>query len=259
MPITHIHRPTDPAAAAALAPQAQVLMPGPRLPDAPWGDATSVVDLRDLALDYVRLAEDGAHLGALTPLQTLVEAPTLRSLAGGLLADAAQLAVGSALRNFATVGGAWLAQDGPPEVLLALLALDAQGVKTTDPASGGELLVEVVLPSLSKNATSAIARVGRTPKDEAIVAAVAVVDRDNHQIRVALAGATPRPTRLHALENALSGQPNAPDRLATALTHLDPLLDPTPDYRGSADYRRAMAKVLVKRAIEETWQKAETH
>lgn len=66
----------------------------------------AVVDLRDLALDYI--AEDAREIriGAMTTLQSMVDAPILREFAGGLLAKAAQASSFSRLvRNCATLGG----------------------------------------------------------------------------------------------------------------------------------------------------------
>jgi CO/xanthine dehydrogenase FAD-binding subunit len=56
---------------------------------------------------------------------------------------------------------------------------------------------------------------------------------------VTIAGASPKPLILHS-----TNPPNLPDSAFAELT-------PVSDYRGSADYRKAMAKVLAHRALAE--------
>ena len=50
----------------------------------------AVVDLRDLELDHVGEDATSVHIGAMTTLQNMVDAPVLKELATGVLAKAAQ-------------------------------------------------------------------------------------------------------------------------------------------------------------------------
>src|SRR3989338_5213606 len=200
------HKPTQPDEAAQLIRRTGgwPLMPSPRLPDDYLAGAPAAIDLTGLNLDYVRRAPDGRlQIGAMTPLQTLVEAPLAQDVAGGLLVRAAQLAAGSAMRHLATVGGALTAPKGPPEVALALLVLDAslllQGASArreaplSEFAPGADLLLEV---SLTAARRGALERVARTPRDEAIVAVAAVMQIEHgvcRHVRLAVGGAGPRP------------------------------------------------------------------
>jgi CO/xanthine dehydrogenase FAD-binding subunit len=104
----------------------------------------SVVDLRDLELAYISEDSRGIHIGAMTTLQTMVEAALLKELATGLLARSAQVSTSSRLiRNSATIGGTIATGvAAQADLLTALVAMDAEAVvksgsKTQVDLSGG--------------------------------------------------------------------------------------------------------------------------
>jgi aerobic carbon-monoxide dehydrogenase medium subunit len=101
--------------------------------------------------------------------------------------------------------------------------------------------------------------VGRSPTDKPIVCAAAFISVSEglaEEVRVAVSGLAPRPVRLHKTEHMLRGQLLGPDRVAHALEPALHELDAIGDYRGSAEYRLAMAEVLSRRAVLAAWQKA---
>jgi len=302
------HRPADWTSASQLLRRADVrtapLLLGPRPPLRPPAEIEAVVDLSRLELAYITESKDGVlHLGALTSLQDLAESPRLKSLAHGVLSDAAHLSAHLGLRHVATVGGVLSAREGPPEVLLALLALDATVVVRSDhdaarevvevnvadlapqtvvldpergdpeptqvrevPLAGfqpgalasGELIVEVKFNRLPSNVGGALERVARAPRDEAILAAVAVVEAESgvcRRARLALAGAG-RPQRMTAAEHTLEGRPVNETWLQKAVEAVQAEVNPVSDFRGSADYRRAMAGVVARRVLEAAWKRA---
>lgn len=239
------------------------LIPRPRLPDDGFPAAAAVVDLQALPWDYISREPANLRIGGNTCLQTLVENAAVRSVASGVIAEAAALAAPRTLRNLATLAGALDgAADGPPELLLALLALDAQATVQRRAApqvvplrdykpSPTALLVEVaveVAVDVAASSAAALARVARTPLDQAIVSAVGAVV--GQRARVAVAGASPLPI---VAEAALDDAPAAViERLVTTVTSQ---AAPVADYRGSADYRRKMAGVLARRALEAAFAK----
>lgn len=192
-----------------------------------------VVDLRNLDLDFVNPEDGHVHVGAMTTLTTLATHPLTRDLAGGLLARAARGEGPINLRNMATVGGIVAAAALDSEVYAALLALDAAVVCFTDAGEVVTRLAEVreidgIITGVHipvRAAHGGLARVARTPSDRPIVAVVAV--HDDAGTRTALCGVAPRPV--------LDGAP----------------LDPPHDFKGSADYRLALADILRARAITE--------
>lgn len=236
----------------------------PDVADSLADQVDAVVDLSGLALSYIRRQPssteadpNGAELclGATTPLAELVKHADCQQLAGGLLAQASRREGPVNLLNVATVGGCVAAAGGESELLLALLALAARVVihdgqerqvglaeLVTDRAAvlSRGLIIEVRIPWPASPLGGGLARVARTPADYPIVTAVAVADAE--QIRVALGGVAPQPLLLQ-----LSHPDQTEAALEEALTTA-PLLD---DFRGSAEYRRAMALVMARRAVEQ--------
>lgn len=248
------HRLPDPISVANLLRRAETqtapINCGPRIPRDRYAEAEAVVDLSALHLDSIVTQDDWVRIGGQATLQTLIDAPPLQSLASGILPQAAQLAAHFGLRHLATMGGALLTLDGPPEIGLVLLALEANVVtqsaaRYVTPLIGyqahqDDLVVEVTLKHSPANCQGALVRVARTPRDQAIVAAVAVVGPDF--ARVAVAGAS-----LHPIVKSVTGSSLSMSHLVESVVAE---ARPIGDYRGSAEYRRAMAGVLSKRALD---------
>ena len=204
-----------------------------------------IVDLQDLGLDGIAIADDVLQIGATTTLETVATSPVAQAVAGGLVSEAARRSAGSVLRQQATVGGTLLAAAGYADLAVVLLALDAHVLVEpgmhrlslpelwADPAGhlAGSLITAVAVPLPPAGARFACERVSRTPSDRAIVAA-AVVQRAG-SLRVAVGGGLSHPVLLPAAGaeamSAVEGLPFSSDVLA------------------SASYRREMAALLVRR------------
>lgn len=267
------HRPEDWSRAHQLLNRSEVntvpLVVSPRPAALTDLEVDAFVDLQKLQLDTIQKSVDNRiHLGGMVTLQAIYESELLKAEAGGILPEAAHISATLGIRNLATVAGALTALVGPPDLALALMALDAtvtvqkgEGQRRSLPvhefvAAGaralqrGEVLLEVSFAS--SPSFSALARVGRTPRDHAIVAAVAVIEAENGAIRragLALAGANPLPVRLMDVEKLLAGKTASAALLDQAAAMAEKQAAPQDDYRGSAEYRRAMAAVLVRRAL----------
>jgi len=97
------------------------------------------------------------------------------------------------------------------------------------------------------------AHVARTPADDPIVAAIAVVEMDGdvvRQARVALTGVWPEPVRLAEAPAQLVGSPLDEERIWTVAEAVEKEVAPKGDFLGSKEYRRAMAGVVTRRALE---------
>ncbi len=90
----------------------------------------AVVDLRDLELGHISEDATSVHIGAMTTLQSMVDAPVLKELATGVLAQAAQASSFSrVIRNSATLGGTLaIGAASQADVLTVLAALDAEAL-----------------------------------------------------------------------------------------------------------------------------------
>ena len=199
--------------------------------------AQAFVDLSLLGFDRISTDPFGTlHLGSLVSLQQLIDDPQLQKCPHLLLGQAASLVATPGIRNLSTMWGAAVANSGPAEILLALLALEAQvvilgraesrhvlsfqdfhaGLPGTLPR--GELLSEIILPPQGI-CTASLERIARTPRDEAIVAAAALLWVEAGAITracLAVAGAHPLPQRLPAVEKLLLGQILTPELIEQA-------------------------------------------
>ena len=238
----------------------------------------ALVDLSLLGLNTIQETQDGTiHIGALATLQEMMENPILSIGTRGLLSQAAGLAAGPGIRNLSGLWGAIQARSGPPEVLLALLVLEAQVVLleagekqctlsfpefcSMGPNSlhKGALVLEAALPPFATSCGWALERVARTPRDEAIVAAAAVVEVEGGKtkwVSLALAGANPLPRRIPTVETDLLEKAFDVQTLQAAAETVQEQSDPASDFRGSSEYRRSMAGLVARRALEKAWEHA---
>jgi CO/xanthine dehydrogenase FAD-binding subunit len=174
----------------------------------------------------------------------------------------------------ATVGGVVLEPRGPTtelfaagpvELPLALLALEAELIfqvgegQVTDPFGFGTLsglLVAVRLPAAARTMAGGLARLARSPRDQAMVAAVAVVPAEGGAVRLAVSARPGRLERLVSVEQALAGL--APDDVALdrAQRLVPEAVTAEDDALASAEYRRQMAGVLARRALAAAWRGA---
>lgn len=243
-------------------------------------EVQAVVDLGRLGLDFIKLDEGVLHLGATVTLADVTEDKVCHRVAGGLLSRAARLNAEVNVRNAATVGGVVAEMSPTSELLLVMLALDAElviqsasdsrsvpldifvqepaGTLAGDPSIGSEhrLLTEVRFAVPEGHVGVGLARVGRTPHDRPIVAAAAVVTRQGDvaaRVGLSMSGIAATPVRLKDVEETLAGRSLTNEVLEGAVGGLETRLIPPDDFRGSATYRRAMAPVLARRALLEAW------
>jgi carbon-monoxide dehydrogenase medium subunit len=123
-----------------------------------------------------------------------------------------------------------------------------------------ELVTEVFIPpQLSGSGSAFIKFLPQTHDDYATVAVAARVTLQNERIseaRVALGAAASTPLRAKVVEDALRGQAPMPDVLREAAALIASVVDPIPDFRGSANYKRDMAVVFVRRALAQAVTRA---
>jgi CO/xanthine dehydrogenase FAD-binding subunit len=240
-----------------------------------------VVDLQDLGIGSIEttLREQPAvmetRIGAMATLQAIIEDPGTGSLADGLLARAAGYVQSRTLREQGTVGGTLITAGPADPLTTALLVLDAE-IFYADPVlhkapfmsfvayrdrliHSRVLLTEVRIQHPSGRSAAAFEVVGRSPKDKPIVCAAACLEVSEglpSMVRLAVGGAHAQPVRLHKTEHILRGQLLSAERIDAALAPSLADLAPPSDFRGSADYRLAMAQVLARRAVSAAWQAA---
>jgi carbon-monoxide dehydrogenase medium subunit len=221
-----------------------------------------VIDVGRLSeLSYVRDAGDGIAIGALTRYRTLQTDGLLRSELP-IVAHVAGLIGDPQVRHRGTIGGS-MAHGDPasdmPAVVLALggsfVARGPAGERTipaTDFFTGfletalrpDELLTEVRLPK-APGARWAFQKFNRRALDWAIVGVAAV---RNGTTGIALVNMGPAPLRATAVEEALAAGASIADAAQQAAEGTEP----PRDLNAEPDYRAHLARVLVRRALEET-------
>jgi CO/xanthine dehydrogenase FAD-binding subunit len=123
-----------------------------------------------------------------------------------------------------------------------------------------ELLSEVRVPAPRPRTGSAFLEISRRHGDFAIVGVAALVSLDAAdkiiEVRLALTGVGPTPVRLHDVESALTGQPSDAAVIAEACRTIGKSLEPDADLHATAEYRRHVAEVLVRRACLKAAERA---
>ncbi len=223
-------------------------------------------------LSGVRLQSDALPMGALAR-QRDVETSDLVKQHAPLLAEAYSHVATVRIRNQATVGGgiahADPAQDPPPALLVleAKLRLVSRTGQRELPIrqfyvdyyetalQPGEVITEVIVPPQLKDARAVYMRYTPRTLDDYPTVSVAVLALVQsgicQEVRVALGAAAPTAFRALAVEDALRGQQATPDAVRRAADLVTQQASPLDDFRGSAGYKRDMAVVFTRRALEQ--------
>jgi len=210
----------------------------------------------DRELGYVRRDNGTLRVGALARHYQIEHSEEVqRSLP--LLAEIASEVGDAQVRSMGTIGGVFAHADPAGDYGALALMLDATVVTNkrsipareffvglfTTPLAADELVTELSFPVAS--GPHSYVKFRRRLSDWAIVAAGAQRMEDGSW-RVGVTNAAPTPVRASAVEQALSSGASAGEASARAVEGLDPV----GDLRGSAEYKRHLATVLVQRAIE---------
>ena len=130
-----------------------------------------------------------------------------------------------------------------------------KGIMTTA-LKDDELLSEVRLPILPKDAHVGFAEFSRRAGDYAVAMAVAVYrlrDGVMSDIRIGVGGAEAAPRRMVEAERTLIGRPPNAGIFQAAAHAAARTVNPLDDQSISADYRRAVVRAMVVRALEQAY------
>jgi len=213
-------------------------------------------------LSYIRQDDDAVAIGALARHHDVANSEILQTLCP-IVAHAAGEIGDPQVRHMGTIGGSVAHADPASDMPTVLVALGAQmvvrggggasrtvaasdffkGLFTPDLAAN-EVLAEIRVPA-TKDAGWSYIKFHRRAQDWALVGVAAV--RANGSAHVALTNMGETPLRAAGVEEALGGGADP----ATAAARADEGTSPPSDAFGSAEYRRELSKVLVRRALEE--------
>ena len=209
------------------------------------------------------------RIGAMTPLATVEYSPDIARHAPAIVRTMKRLS-NVRVRNVATVGGALAHGDPHMDLPPVAIALGAQ-VRIVGPSGERELAVEDLLTGYYETALkpneliasltipaqgahrAAYMKVTAGSADDwpALGVAVAInLDGDNiKSARVVVSAATPKATRLAAVEKFLAGAAISDKVLRAAGDAAAAEAEVIGDLRGSAAYKRELLRVYVGRAL----------
>jgi len=239
-----------------------------------------LVDLKKVPdLDFIRETDDGGvRIGALTRHRQLECDPRVGRRAP-LLSEAVPFIAHPQIRNRGTIGGT-LAHADPaaelPAVAVALRArmrLQRAGGERWVSASDffqslfftalepEEILVEVEVPAMPKRSGWSFVEIARRRGDYAQVGVAAQVRLGRRgrcvEARLVYLSVGDTPVEARRAADVLRGEPISPAAIEAAARAVDEDIEPAGDIHASAAFKRHLAQVLTRRALQQAAQRAE--
>jgi len=239
---------------------------------------TLIIDLKNLRGRLAYIKDGGRYLriGALTTHAEMEHSSLLKREAP-LLPEVARWIGDMQVRNMGTVGGSLAHADPAADWPVAMMALDAsfmvQGqTRRVIPATrffkgpftttlkSSEILTEVTVPKPPKGHGWSWQKFERRAGDFATVSVAALVVPDGRgrvrRAAIAVGAVSPSPYRAIEAERRITGKRPDGELVRSAAQAAAQRAQPTTDLRGSAEYKRWLTEVLVRRALEEALSRA---
>lgn len=239
-----------------------------------------LVDLNNIPdLAYIKPDENGGlRLGAMVRHHQVEIDPLVEKRAPLLHGTMPNIAFPQ-VRNRGTFGGSVSHADPSAELPSVSMALDgrfrlrSQNGERWVPASEffiglfttvlepDELLVEVALPSMPARSGWSFMEVARRPHDFALAGVATVVRLDEasrcEEARIVFLSAGDGPMLAQRAVESLKGQPPTAESIRTAAEiATSEEIDPSSDIHATAEFRRHLANVLCRRALEQAFERA---
>ena len=238
-----------------------------------------VISLRRVAgLERIEIEDGQIRIGALATHRDVEMSPVIRTRLP-VLAETLSRVATLRIRNVATIGGCLAHADPNQDPPVTLLAMDARvriagrGGERQLPLNEffvdyyqtalqpGELVVGLEIPLPPPGSASAFHKfLPRTADDYATVAVAATITLTPEglcrEARIGLGALGPTPLRAREAEAILVGERLSDRLFAAAAEAAMRIVDPIADGRGSAEYKRQMAGVFTRRALQDAWERA---
>jgi carbon-monoxide dehydrogenase medium subunit len=237
----------------------------------------NLIDINPVtALDYIRRDNGTLAIGARTRQSTL-ERSAEAAERTPLMVEAVKNVAHPSVRNRGTVGGSVAYADPASELPAVVLAMDGEvvlassrdivpGVQErtlsaaeffqgpyTNACSTDELLTEVRLPEWPDGGTGqAFLEFRRKHGSYALMGTAVLVHLDGEnvdRVAISLCGVDETPVRARKAEEVVTGNVPSEEVFEEAAEAAAPELNPLPDPKGSPEYRRKLAKVFIRRAL----------
>ena len=205
----------------------------------------TAIDLSGLGLDTIEETETEFRIGAMASLRALELHEGLAAYTNGAMRESVRHIVGVQLRNLATIGGSLYSRFGFSDVLTMFLVLDAQvelykgGIvplsEYAERPKDRDILVRVIVPKKNAKFNYQSVRISQT--DIPVLTCASVKDENGYRFAI---GARPARAQIYAQPVDKTAEQMAEAVRAEIKTGSS--------LRGSAEYRRHLAGVLVRRA-----------
>lgn len=216
----------------------------------------TAVDLSKLGLDYIKDEDGYIEIGAYTTLREVETSPIVVNSFRGIISNSVKNIIGIQFRNIVTVGASVFSKYGFSDLITALLALDTEielykaGRMPLDDFLKRPFEKDVLIRIfIKKNQRRASYQDLRNSVSDYPILNVAVSRLDN-QWTIAV-GARPRVAAIAIKASVALSEHLGPENLEYYADIAAEELTFGTNERGTAEYRQAMCKVLVKRAIME--------
>jgi carbon-monoxide dehydrogenase medium subunit len=238
----------------------------------------TLIDLGTVpGLSGVRLDGDRLAIGAMTVHADVGSSDLVRKHFPGLI-NAASVIGDLQVRNRGTIGGSVAHADPAADFPVILTALNAYFVLKssgggravaaddfftdyfTTAMTANEILTEIIVPLPPANTGSGYHKLAHPASGYVVVSAGAMITRQQSgscaSARIAIGGLGSGPIRAAASEMELQGKALNGQNIAAAAAKAAHETDPDDEIYASAEYKRHMATVLARRAIEAAVQRA---
>ncbi|MBI5301183.1 MAG: xanthine dehydrogenase family protein subunit M [Chloroflexi bacterium] len=231
-----------------------------------------LIDLNRIGeLAYIRERDGGLAIGAMTR-QRQVERDARVAKHAPLVAETMPFVAHPQIRNRGTLGGIFAHADPAAELPAVAIATSTKlkvksikrerWVEARDFFTGlfstvlapDELLVEIVVPAMPAHTGYAFQEMSRRHGDYALAGVACTLTFDDRGVcqeaRIVFLGLGTLPIDARdAAKHIVGATPNA-EAIRAASEAIDAEIDPSDDIHASAKFRRHLAKVLTRRALE---------
>ena len=231
---------------------------------------TVLVDLGRIdGLAGITETPEGLRIGAMTRQRAVERSPSV-ARRSPLLAETLPSIAHPQIRTRGTFGGSLAHADPAAELPAVARVLGArfrlvstEGERWLDAdhfftglfetaLAPDELLTEIVVPDSPTGTGWAFDEMSRRHGDYALVGVAATMTYEDgrvSRVRIALLSVGEGPVRAIEAENVLGGESPSPSLFEAAATAVADSIDPPADLHASAEYRRHLARVLVRRVL----------
>jgi CO/xanthine dehydrogenase FAD-binding subunit len=233
-----------------------------------------LIDISRLkSLAYIKEEEKKIRIGSLTTISELASSKVIQKYAP-ILSQAANQLGNPLVRNRATIGGNLADASPAADTAVPLLALEAMVVAERDGGKRGqtpidqfftgpnrtvlrrgEMIKEIIFPKPNSNAKMGYSKLGlRNAMAISIVSVAILMEMDGNKcrkLRIGLGAVAPKPIRAYRTEEILMGNEITTELIEICGNGVEKEISPITDIRASAEYRRSMTSVFLKRLIRQ--------